>query len=70
MSMRIAAFLAPRVMIVAAGFFDGRQRKPDMAFANRLTMEMFIPAPVRAALADRRFGLGGGGIPDNRVSAY
>ena len=58
MLMRIAAILAPMVMIVAAGFFYGRHRKPNMAFANQLTMEIFIPALVLAALADRNFALG------------
>jgi hypothetical protein len=46
MLMRIGAIHAPMVMIVAAGFFYGRNPKRNMAFANQLTLEMFIPAPV------------------------
>lgn len=43
--------------IVAAGYAYARVRKPDMAFANQLNMDVFVPALVFAALAGRDFDL-------------
>lgn len=58
MLMRIATILAPMIAIVLAGYVYGRFRKPNMAIANQLAMEVFIPALVLAALSDRSFTLG------------
>ena len=58
MLTRIASILAPMVAVVLAGYLYGRFRKPNMAVANQLAMEIFIPALVLAALSDKSFALG------------
>lgn len=57
MLMRIASILAPMVSIVAIGYAYGRFRSPNMAIANQLALEIFIPALVIATLADKSFDL-------------
>lgn len=57
MLMRIASILAPMVSIVALGYAYGRFRSPNMAIANQLALEIFIPALVIATLADKSFDL-------------
>lgn len=57
MLMRIASILAPMVTVVVAGYVYGRFRKPNMAIANQLALEIFIPALVIATLADKSFDL-------------
>lgn len=57
MILRIAFILAPMFAIALAGYLYARRHKPDMAFANRLTMDVFVPALVLATLADRSFAL-------------
>jgi predicted permease len=55
---RIAGIIFPIFAIVAAaGWFYGRRHKPDMAFANQLNMDVFVPALVFAALAGKSFDL-------------
>lgn len=55
MLTRIVAILFPLFAITAAGFFVGRRMKPDLSHANRLNMDVFVPALVFAALANREF---------------
>lgn len=55
--LRIAAILFPIFAIVAAGYFYGRRHKPEMAVANRLNMDVFVPALVFAAMAGKSFDL-------------
>lgn len=50
---RIVTILFPLFAIASAGFLYGRRHKPDMTFANRLNMDVFVPALVFAALADK-----------------
>lgn len=57
MLLRILAIIFPIFAIVAAGYAYARVRKPDMAFANQLNMDVFVPALVFAALAGRDFDL-------------
>lgn len=57
MLLRIATILAPMVVVVAAGYVYGRYRKPNMAIANQLALEIFIPALVIATLSDKSFEL-------------
>ncbi len=57
MLLRIVAIIFPIFAIVAAGYAYARVRKPDMAFANQLNMDVFVPALVFAALAGRDFDL-------------
>ena len=54
-ALRIAGILFPIFAIVAAGFLYARRHAPDMGAANRLNMDVFVPALVFAALADRGF---------------
>ena len=55
---RILAIVFPIYAIVAVGFAYGRWKKPDMAFANQLNMDIFVPALVFAALANKSFDIG------------
>lgn len=54
---RITAILFPILAIVAAGYFYGRRHKPEMAVANRLNMDVFVPALVFGAMAGKSFEL-------------
>ncbi|HEX5125490.1 MAG TPA: AEC family transporter, partial [Rhodocyclaceae bacterium] len=55
MLARIVAILFPVFAIAAAGYFVARRHKPDLSHANRLTMDVFAPALVFVALANRSF---------------
>ncbi|MGE5491352.1 MAG: AEC family transporter [Actinomycetota bacterium] len=57
MFVRITAILFPILAIVAAGYFYGRRHKPEMAVANRLNMDVFVPALVFGAMAGKSFDL-------------
>ena len=57
MLLRIIAIIFPIFAIVAVGYAYARVKKPDMAFANQLNMDLFVPALVFAALANKSFDL-------------
>jgi len=57
LSFRLLAILFPIFGIVAAGYFYARKHKPEMAVANRLNMDVFVPALVFAAMAGKAFDL-------------
>ncbi len=57
LTFRLLAILFPIFAIVAAGFFYGRKHKPEMAVANRLNMDVFVPALVFAAMAGKAIDL-------------
>ncbi len=57
MLLRIVAIVFPLFAIVFFGWLYGRRKQPDMAFANQLNMEVFVPALVFAAMADKSFDL-------------
>jgi predicted permease len=57
MLLRIVSIIFPLFAIVLAGWFYGRRHKPDMALANQLNMDVFVPALVFAALAGKSFDL-------------
>lgn len=57
MLLRIVAIVFPVFAIVATGYFYARRKQPDMAFANQLNMDVFVPALVFAALANKNFDL-------------
>ncbi|UCV05732.1 AEC family transporter [Dechloromonas denitrificans] len=57
MAFRLLAILFPIFGIIAAGYFYARQHKPEMAVANRLNMDVFVPALVFAAMAGKSFDL-------------
>jgi len=55
MLLRIVSILFPLFAIVALGYFIGRKWQPDLAHANKLNMDVFVPALVFAALVSRPF---------------
>jgi predicted permease len=55
---RIAGIVFPIYAVVAVGYAYGRWKRPDMAFANQLNMDIFVPALVFAALASKSFDIG------------
>lgn len=57
MLMRIVAIVFPVFAVIAAGWWYGRRKRPDMTFANHLNMDVFVPALVFAAMADKSFDL-------------
>jgi predicted permease len=57
LALRLIAILFPIFGIVAAGYFYARHHKPEMAVANRLNMDIFVPALVFAAMAGKSFDL-------------
>jgi len=57
MLIRIVSIIFPLFAIVLAGWLYGRRHKPDMALANQLNMDVFVPALVFAALAGKSFDL-------------
>ncbi|MBE7424141.1 MAG: AEC family transporter [Zoogloeaceae bacterium] len=57
MLLRIVSIIFPLFAIVLAGWLYGRRHKPDMALANQLNMDVFVPALVFAAPAGKSFDL-------------
>jgi len=57
LAFRLLAILFPIFGIIAAGYFYARRHKPEMAVANRLNMDVFVPALVFAAMAGKSFDL-------------
>ncbi len=57
MLLRIASIIFPIFLIVLVGFIYGRRHRPDMTAANRLNMEVFMPALIFSALAAKSFNL-------------
>jgi len=57
MLLRIVTIIFPVFAIVAAGYLYARRKRPDMAFANQLNMDIFVPALVFSALANKSFDL-------------
>ncbi|OYD55112.1 transporter [Thauera propionica] len=58
MLIRIVEILFPLFSITALGYFVGRRVKPDLSHANKLNMDVFVPALVFAALANKAFDIG------------
>lgn len=58
MLLRIFSIIFPVFAIAAIGYWYGRRKRPDMALANQLNMDIFVPALVFAALSSKEFNLG------------
>lgn len=58
MLIRIVEILFPLFALTALGYFVGRRAKPDLSHANKLNMDVFVPALVFAALANKSFDVG------------
>ena len=54
---RIISIVFPVFAIILGGWLYGRKHKPDMAIANRLNLDVFLPALILTALADKSFDL-------------
>jgi len=59
MIWQIAGIVLPVFVIVAVGYAYGRRHAPDMAAANRINMDVFVPALIFSVLADRQVDLVG-----------
>lgn len=55
---RIVSVLFPVFAITAVGWFVARRGRPDMSHANRLTMDVFMPALVFGALSSKEYHVG------------
>ncbi|HRP76533.1 MAG TPA: AEC family transporter [Rhodocyclaceae bacterium] len=55
MFIRIVSILFPLFAIAALGYLVGRRMKPDLSHANKLNMDVFVPALVFAALVNKEF---------------
>ena len=58
MLLRIVSIVFPIFIIVFVGYVYGRQHRPEMIAANRLNMDIFLPALIFSALAGKTFNLG------------
>jgi predicted permease len=59
MLSHIVAVLFPLFTISALGYIVARRTKPDLSTANRLNMDVFTPALVFSAMADKDFHIRG-----------
>jgi predicted permease len=57
MLFRIVSIVFPIFIIVLVGYAYGRRHSPEMQAANRLNMEVFLPALIFSALAGKTFNL-------------
>ena len=54
---RVFSIIFPLFGIAAIGYLYSRYKRVDMAFANQLNMDLFVPALVLGALANKSFNL-------------
>ncbi len=57
MLLRIFSIIFPVFAIAAIGYLYGRYKRPDMALANQLNMDLFVPVLVFGALSSKSFDL-------------
>ncbi len=55
--MRIVDIILPVFLVIALGFAYARKAKPDMAWVNRINMNVLAPALIFTALAGKDFDL-------------
>ena len=58
MVAQIFNIVLPILAIVMLGYFYGRRHAPDMAAANKLNIEIFVPALIFDVLSGKEFDLG------------
>jgi len=58
MVAQIFNIVFPVFAIVMVGYFYGRRHAPDMAAANKLNIEIFVPALIFDVLSGKEFNLG------------
>jgi predicted permease len=54
---RLIGIIVPVFSVVALGWLYGRRAKPDMAWVNRISMNVLAPALIFSALASKEFDL-------------
>jgi hypothetical protein len=54
---RILGIILPVFLVIALGFAYARKAQPDMAWVNRINMNLLAPALIFTALASREFDL-------------
>lgn len=59
MLLRILSIVFPVFAIAGIGYVYGRIKRPNMALANQLNMDLFVPLLVFSALASKSFELSG-----------
>ena len=59
---RLIGIILPVFLVIALGFAWARKAKPDMAWVNRLNMNVLAPALIFTALAGRDFDLASSGL--------
>ncbi len=57
MTQQIFQIVFPLLAIVLVGFFYGRKYAPDMAAANQLNLDIFVPALIFSVLSGKSFQL-------------
>ncbi|MDH4134070.1 MAG: AEC family transporter [Gammaproteobacteria bacterium] len=57
MLLRVFSVIFPVFAISAIGYLYARKHRPDMAVANRLNMDIFLPSLIFGALANKSFDL-------------
>ncbi|MCB1858518.1 MAG: AEC family transporter [Gammaproteobacteria bacterium] len=57
MIQQIFGIVFPLFALVLVGFFYGRYRTPDMAAANQMNMDLFIPALIFHVMSNKEFEL-------------
>lgn len=55
LAARLLAILFPLFAVVLASYFYGRRHKPEMAVANRINMDVFVPAVIFSVMAGKPF---------------
>lgn len=55
MLVRVLSIVFPLFAITTLGYLVGRRMRPDLEAANKLNMDVFVPALVFAALASKDF---------------
>jgi predicted permease len=58
MPAQIFSIIFPILAIVLVGYIYGRRHAPDMAAANKLNIEIFVPALIFDVLSGKDFNLG------------
>ena len=59
---RLLGIILPVFLVIALGFAYARKAKPDMAWVNRLNMNVLAPALIFTALAGKDFDLAANGL--------
>lgn len=58
MLLRILSIIFPVFAIAGIGYLYGRYKRPNMALANQLNMDLFVPLLVFNALSSKSFEIG------------